>query len=181
MPAGTVDDLEGDPANARRLYVALQGNGVYRTGDTGATWTQVSNNDATLNAAMLGSTNTRIAVARDSRLFVLVTSDGDVTYIGFSDNQGGSWTQMDVPGTMETPLQGRDELMSLVVDPTSSNIVYVAAISQRGTFDPNADVFPNSVGATSFSCTHVSWKRHAARGIDGQRIQPVGPPHTRDR
>jgi len=143
LPAGTVDDLEGDPANTSRLYVALQGNGVYRTPDTGATWTQVSSNDTTFNAAMLGSTNTRIAVAGDSRVFVLVTNGSTVTYIGFSDDQGLMWTQMDVPGTVETPLQGRDELMSMVVDPTNSDIVYVAAISQRGPF-------PNSVGATSF-------------------------------
>jgi hypothetical protein len=101
LPAGTVDDLAGDPANTRRLYVALQRNGVYRTGDTGATWTQVSNNDVTLNAAMLGSTNTRIVVAGDSRVFVLVTSSNTVTYIGFSDNLGATWTQMDVPGTVE--------------------------------------------------------------------------------
>ena len=136
LPAGTVDDLGGDPSNASRLYVALQGNGVYRTDDTGATWTQVSNNDATLNAAMLGSTNTRIAVAGDSRVFVLVTSGSTVSYIGFSDDLGATWTQMDVPGTVETPLRGRDELMSMVVDPSSSDIVYVAAISQDGPASP---------------------------------------------
>jgi hypothetical protein len=90
LPAGTVDDLVGDPSSASRLYVALEGNGVYLTVDTGANWTQVSNNNATLNTAMGGSTNTRIAVAGDSRVFVLVTSGstGVVTYIGFSDDQG---------------------------------------------------------------------------------------------
>jgi hypothetical protein len=67
LPFGTVDDLAGEPGNTSRLYVALQGRGIYRTDDTGATWTQVSNNDAALNTARLGSTNTRIAVAGDSR------------------------------------------------------------------------------------------------------------------
>ena len=160
LPAGTVDDLEGDPANTRRLYVALQGNGIYRTGDTGATWIQVSNNDATLNAAMLGSTNTRIAVARNSRVFVLVTSGSNVTYIGFSDNLGATWTQMDVPGTVEASLQGRDELMSLVADPSNSNIVYVAAISQLGPF-------PNPVGATSFHAHMFRGDVTRARGLTG--------------
>jgi hypothetical protein len=158
LPAGTVDDLGDDPANTSRLYAALQGNGIYRTDDTGATWTQVSNNDATLNTAMLGSTNTRIAVGRDSRVFVLVISGGNVTYIGFSDDQGATWTQMDVPGTVETPLRGRDELMSLVVDPNDSNIVYVAAISQLGPF-------PNSVGATSFHAHMFRGDTTRARGI----------------
>lgn len=168
LPFGTVDDLAGDPADTTRLYVALEGNGVYRTDDTGATWTQVSNNDATLNAAMLGSTNTRITVAGDSRVFVLVTSGstGVVTYIGFSDDQGLTWTQMDVPGTVETPLQGRDELMSMVVDPSNSDIVYVGAISQLGT-GPNANVFPNSVGASSFHAHMFRGDVTRARGLTG--------------
>ena len=170
LPAGTVDDLTGDPSNASRLYAALQGNGLFRTDDTGGTWTQVSNSDATLNAAMLASTNTRIAVARDSRVFVLVTNGGAVTYIGFSDNQGGTWTQMDVPGTTETALRGRDELMSLVADPGNSAIVYVAAISQRGGFDTNSDNVPdtpNSVGAMDFVAHMFRGNTTRARGLTG--------------
>jgi hypothetical protein len=87
-----------------------------------------------------------------------VISGGNVTYIGFSDDQGATWTQMDVPGTVETPLRGRDELMSLVVDPNDSNIVYVAAISQLGPF-------PNSVGATSFHAHMFRGDTTRARGI----------------
>ncbi len=168
LPVGTVDDLGGDPSSASRLYVALEGNGIYRTVDTGANWTQVSNNDATLNAAMGGSTNTRIAVAGDSRVFVLVERDPDgsgaavgvVTYIGFSDDLGATWTQMDVPGTVETALQGRDELMGMVVDPSDSDIVYVSAITQRGPFN-------NSVGATSFHAHMFRGDVTRARGLTG--------------
>ena len=172
LPAGTVDDLGGDPANASRLYVALQGDGVYITVDVGANWTQVSNNDVALNAAMLGSTNTRIVVAADSRIFVLVTSGstGVVTYIGFSDDQGLNWTQMDVPGTVETPLLGRDELMSMAVDPSDSDMIYVAAISQRGPFDTDFDNIPdtpNSVGATDFQAHMFRGDVTRARGLTG--------------
>lgn len=166
LPSGTVDNLSGDPGNVKRLYIALQRNGIYRTENTGATWTQVSNNDATLNAAMLGSTNTRIAVAGDSRVVVLVTSGGTVTYIGFSDDLGNTWTRMDIPGTVETPLRGRDELMSLVVDPGDSDIVYVGAISQLGT-GPMANIFPNSVGATSFHAHMFRGDVTRPRGLTG--------------
>jgi len=166
LPFGTVDDLGGDPTNTSRLYVALQGNGIYRTDDTGANWTQVSNNNVTLNAAMFASTNTRIAVANNARVFVLVTSGSAVSYIGFSDDQGATWTQMDVPGTVETPLQGRDELMGLIADPNNSNIVYASAISQRGT-GPNANIFPNSVGATTFSAHIFRGNTTQARGLTG--------------
>ncbi|NIR30257.1 MAG: RTX toxin [Gammaproteobacteria bacterium] len=172
LPAGTVDDLAGDPADSTRLYVALQGDGIYRTDDTGATWAQVSNNDATLNTAMLGSTNTRIAVANDSRVFVLVTSGstGVVTYIGFSDDMGMTWTQMDVPGTVETSLQGRDELMGLVADPNNSDIVYASGISQQGNFDTDNDGVPdtpNSVGATDFHAHMFRGDVTRARGLTG--------------
>ncbi len=160
LPFGTVDDLAGDPTSNGRLYVALQGRGVYRSDDTGATWTQVSNNDAPFNAAMLASSNTRIAVAGDARVFALVTNGSNVTYIGFSDDQGLTWTQMDVPGTVETALQGRDELMGLVADPSDSDIVYVSGISQQGTF-------PNSVGATSFHAHIFRGDVTRARGLTG--------------
>jgi len=161
LPVRSVDELAGDPSNTSRLYVALKGNGVYRTDDTGTTWTQVSNNDASLNAAMLASTNTRIAVGSNApRVFVLVTSSSRVSYIGFSDDQGSSWTQMDIPGTVETALEGRDELMGLVVEPTSSNVVYASGISQLGPF-------PNSVGATSFQAHIFRGDTTRARGLTG--------------
>ena len=167
LPVGTVDDLAGDPSNASRLYVALQGNGVYRTDDTGANWTQVSNNDATLNAAMLASSNTRIAVGSSTpRVFVLVTSGSTVSYIGFSDDQGAT---LDPDGRSRDggdALQGRDELMGLVVDPTSSNVVYASGISQLGT-GPNQNNFPNSVGATSFHAHIFRGDTTRARGLTG--------------
>jgi hypothetical protein len=87
-------------------------------------------------------------------------STGTVTYIGFSDNQGATWTQMDVPGTVETALQGRDELMGLVVDPNNSNVVYVSGITQRGPF-------PNSVGATNFVAHMFRGNTTRARGMTG--------------
>ncbi len=164
LPVGTVDDLGGDPAATTRLYAALQGDGIYRTDNTGATWTEVSTAaiDVPLNTAMQTSTNTRIAVAFDSRVFVLVTrgSTGVTSYVGYSDDQGASWTQMDVPGTAETALQGRDELMGLVADPGDSDIVYVSAISQRSGF-------PNSVGATSFHAHMFRGDVTRARGLTG--------------
>jgi hypothetical protein len=170
LPVGTVDDLAGDPSNTNRLYVALQGDGIYITTDTGATWTQISNNDGTLNTAMGGSTNTRIAVAGTGRVFVLVTSGSTTTYIGYSDDQGTTWTQTDVPGTVETALRGRDELMALVVDPSDEDIVYTSAISQRGNFDTNNDNVPdnpNSVGALDFHAHMFRGDVTRARGLTG--------------
>lgn len=175
LPAGTVDDMAGDPTSTSRLYLALQRNGIYRSDDTGANWVQVSAGDAALNAAMGNSTNTRIAVGSNTgRVFVLVTrgSTGITSYIGFSDDQGATWTQMDVPGTAETALQGRDELMSLAVDPSNANdeLVYVAAISQRGNFDSNNDSVPdtpNSVGAIDFHAHMFRGDTTRARGLTG--------------
>ncbi len=159
LPVGTVDDMAGDPTDAARLYVALQSNGLYRSDNTGATW-NLLNGDATLNAAMGSSSNTRIAVAADARVFVLVTNGGTVSYIGYSDNQGATWTQMDVPGTVETALTGRDQLMGLVADPSDSNIAYVSGISQVGGF-------PNSVGANRFQGHLFRGDVTRARGLTG--------------
>jgi len=174
LPDGTVDDMAGDPSSSLRFYLALEGNGIYRSDDSGANWALVSGGDATLNPAMGNSTNTRIAVGSNTgRVFVLVTrgSTGVTTYVGFSDDQGGTWTQMDVPGTTETALQGRDELMSLAVDPTSDDLVYVAAIAQRGNFlDSDNDGVPdnpNSVGAIDFHAHMFRGNATRARGLAG--------------
>jgi uncharacterized repeat protein (TIGR01451 family) len=56
--------------------------------------------------------------------------------------------------------------MALVVDPNNSNIVYVSAISQRG-IGPDANMFPNSVGATSFHAHMFRGDTTRARGLMG--------------
>ena len=82
-----------------------------------------------------------------------------VDTVGFSDNQGGAWTQMDVPGTAETALRGRDELELIAVHPG-------AGPGLRGFHQPGRP-FPNSVGATTFTAHMFHGNTTRARGMTG--------------
>jgi Ca2+-binding RTX toxin-like protein len=176
LAQGRVFDLVGDPTNPNRLYASVAGQGIFRSNDQGATWTNVSNGDPTLNSQMrsFGLDNAEMAVGANGRIYVITVQFGQASYIGFSDNQGGSWTQMDLPQTLlangqvvglnpvnprpQNNVPGVDNRvntlpggqgaihLSIVVDPTDPNIVYVGGDRQDIAFS-----FPNELGANDFS------------------------------
>ncbi len=122
LPAnlGGVFDLVADPTNSSRYYAAASVSGVFRTDDSGATWTELSVNDpapnprpfgqitASLQAAIQNADNARLSVAQNGRLYVATSSVGQNAYVGFTDNQGASWSSMDIPrypnGTSASPI-----------------------------------------------------------------------------
>jgi hypothetical protein len=104
--AGNSSDLASDPTNANRLYAAVLGVGIFRTDNLGGAWTPVSTGDAALNAAITaaGNNNLEMSVAANGRIYAGVIRNGRCNYIGFSDNQGGTWTEMDLPISLEGPV-----------------------------------------------------------------------------
>lgn len=102
LAAGRAFDLVGDPSNALRFYTAIASVGVYRSDDNGATWTNISNNDVSVGGLQQtitggGNNNTEMAVGSNGRVYAAVIINGQLNYLGFSDDQGGSWTAMDLP------------------------------------------------------------------------------------
>jgi photosystem II stability/assembly factor-like uncharacterized protein len=104
LPAGRISELVRDRSSATRYYAAVLGAGIFRSDDTGLSWTDVSRNDAspgglqqTVTAA--GNNRVRLATGNDGRLYVAVVVSGNPSYIGFTDDQGASWTAMDIPRT----------------------------------------------------------------------------------
>jgi photosystem II stability/assembly factor-like uncharacterized protein len=155
LPGGITHDLVGVPGQPARLYTSVLfadavggSNGIYRSDDTGATWTKVSTPavDAFLTS---GSTsNVEFAVGRHNNVYVAIVRPFQLAAVFRSGDGGATWTQMDLPQTIEagTPFgihpgfQG-DVHLSLVADPTDANIVYIGGDRQPGPF-------PNSIGST---------------------------------
>jgi len=177
LDTGNAFDLVEDPTNNQRFYISIQGRGIFRSDNSGANWTNISNSNAALNAAILLTTitdlndpsktvklenrNTKMTVSPvNGRIYVgiqrnvVLTEDGKTSYpikpfyIGFSDNQGASWTQMDLPitrnGTKDIDInpEAREEEeeepnsqgyvhFSLLADRTNVNTVYVGGDSAR--------------------------------------------------
>jgi photosystem II stability/assembly factor-like uncharacterized protein len=157
LPLAIVSDLVSDPGNLNRFYVALDRTGIFRSDDGGATWTNISSGDPTLNAIITqdDAFTAKLAVASTGRLYVVVATSGRAQYIGFTDNPSvatPAWTPMDLPGTPGANGEiegvnpgGQGNLhLSIVVDRNDPNTVYVGGDSQ--------DLpFPNFIGALTFS------------------------------
>lgn len=111
LPTRGMFNLVEDPGMPTRLYTAAAGGppantfGVFISNDSGLNWTNISVNSAALQQVIDAvdgagtplSNNVQIAVGQGGRVYVAATLNGVPAYIGFSDDQGVTWTQMDLP------------------------------------------------------------------------------------
>ncbi len=167
LPTGSTTDLQGDPASTTRFYTAVltaPNRGIFRSNDTGATWTKVSDAtvDGVLNAGT-GARRVRIAVGAAGQVFLAVVgSNGRLAEVFRSADGASGWAGLGVPITTEEGgvqfglhpgAQGSIHL-SVSADPTDTNIVYVGGDRQpylgEGV-NGSKNFFPNSIGANDFS------------------------------
>lgn len=166
LPGGVTYDLVGDPNNPSRLFTSvvfadLVGgvNGLYRSDDTGATWTKVST--PAIDAFLISNVtvNVEFAVGRHNNVYAAIANNGRLAAVFRSGDGGTTWTAMSLPVTNEGVPQGvhpgaqASIHLSIVADPTDANIVYIAGDRQplfnEGSGGPTS--FPNSLGAEDFS------------------------------
>ncbi len=168
LPAGAVDALAGDPSSTTTLYASMifaapcggggSGNGIYKSTDTGASWSKVSNAAIDGLLADSSATNVDIVVGNSDNVFVtIVPATGQFGGIFRSGNGGTSWQTLDLPTTFENTSfvgahpGGQGGLhTSLAADPNNSNILYVGGDRQPLSFGDTFN-FPNSIGANNFS------------------------------
>jgi len=168
LPVGRASDLVGDPSNNARLYAPILSGvarGLYRSTDTGATWTKVSDAavDAVIVAGATGSVLTELAVGASAQVFAaIVGSNGRLAEVFRSADGATGWAALGVPTTAEqngvvfgVHAGGQGSLhLSIAADLTNSNIVYVGGDRQpyfgEGVSGSN-QFWPNSLGANDYS------------------------------
>ena len=178
FPIGSVFDLVRDPSNSDRLFAGVvkadncdgAPNGVYRSDDFGSSWVKVSNSSMDTLITSEFTRNIEFAVGPSGVVWSAIvnrTDDDDTLHGVFrSPDQGSTWSELDLPGTIEEDGvfigihpggQGSIHL-SIVADPSDPNIVYIGGDRQgfvNGT---------SSIGA----------RRYTGRLFRGDASQPSG-------
>ena len=111
-PLGVAFDLAGDPAVPATLYTGMTFvgstcspgsgfvNGIYKSTDTGLTWTKVS--DPVMDGLIIDGTTNNIEIAADGLdVYVDIIQSGRPVGIFHSGDGGATWTAMDIPRTPE--------------------------------------------------------------------------------
>jgi len=172
LPANSVFDIVGVPGNgnANILFAALADSfedggpegGIFKSTDTGATWTRVSS--AGLEDDIVGTTNniemtSNYISSTQNAVYVGIMNFGVLARVWYTLNGGASWLNMEVPTTNEggsligvqpRPKAGAQGAIhfSILADNINRNLVYVGGDRQPVGGDGG---FPNSIGAFNFS------------------------------
>jgi von Willebrand factor type A domain len=186
LPAGGSFDLVGDPLDNTILYAHAgtgANAGIYKSTNTGESWTRVSN--AAMNTDIAAAGNVELAVGRSNNVYAAIVQGGRLSDVYRSGDGGGAggWTSLDIPTTTETGTvfgihvggQGNNHL-SLAADPVNANVVYIGGDRQPWASEPNTlgTFFPNASGANDFSGRLFRINASLAPGSQFAAITHVG-------
>jgi hypothetical protein len=162
LPDAPMKTLAGDPTSPSRLYLTVQGQGVFLSNDTGATWTPISGSNAGLDAAMRNPSfdNAVMSVAKNGRAYIATGANALVNFVGFTDNQGASWTQMSLPSNFFGEITFQ---CAIAADPTSPNLVYLAGAEFEGSTVRGDTTVANTGVGSQWTSLETSTAPHVDR------------------
>ena len=121
--AGNASSLQIHPTNPGILYVALAGDGIYRSTDLGTSFTKLTDG---LPESGFGRIVLAISRSDPNRLYAAFTSGGDVLGTYRTDNGGDTWSELVNAPNFARPQAWYDCFVS--VDPTDPNTVYAGGV-----------------------------------------------------
>lgn len=135
-----VTDVAIDPKTPGTVYVGVDGAGIYKSTDSGATWTELT---GSLPADHIGRISLALSSSNPNVLYAAFVSDqGKLSGLFTSKDAGATWIALTgTPDYMTYPNSdtGQGENMSCVaVDPNDPNHVFVAGIHLMESTDGGA-------------------------------------------
>ena len=141
---GRVTTVMGVPSEPRTFYMGVASGGVWKTTDGGASWRPIS--DGYFAAASTGSID--VALSNPDIVYVGTGSDDIRSNVSTgrgvykSTDAGRSWTFV---GLRET-----GQIGAVRIDPTNPDIVYVAAVGNAFTSNPERGVYRTKDGGATW-------------------------------
>jgi photosystem II stability/assembly factor-like uncharacterized protein len=124
--SGRVTAIAADPNDAKTLYIGTAAGGVWKTGDSGQTWTPLTDNQPSLSigALTVDPTNANIVYAGTGE-----ANNSPDSYYGIgllkSSNKGASWTLLGA-SVFGNPAQGYNSFSKIVVNPFNNQEILAA-------------------------------------------------------
>jgi hypothetical protein len=149
-------DVVIDPTTPSTLYLAIGAyygagpNGVYKSTNSGASWTLLTGVPS--GSASDGRISLAISKSNPQDLYVVIagptnTTSGQLVFFGSTTNGGASWTNLTAAATaLGNPFDGQGWYdQYLAVDPTNPSIVYIAGAATGNALERSTN------GGTSFT------------------------------
>ena len=202
LPGCGVTSIAADPVTTTRFYAAAPPNfcfanqtaGIYKSEDSGLTWTAVN---GTSNATANPPVDTTIKIGNskvillsvskaDSTIYAMViTTGGDLGGVFYSKDQGANWTQMDTPAATIFPGHQGGNQGAIVAHPTLKGIVYIGGDYHPSVPDPNANGCTNFGGnilrGDNSAAAGSQWADVVCNGAAGNGVTGGTAPHADSR
>src|SRR3989442_5167847 len=148
--SGRLTGIAAHPTDANTIYVAAAGGGVWKTTNSGSTWTSLTDSQMTLsmgaiavapsnpNVVYAGTGEANNSVDSNFGRGILISTDAGVTWT--LSTSGGAFDQRTVS--------------EIAIDPTNANVAY--ATVQYGTVCCNTGVWKTTNGGVTWSNTTSS-------------------------
>jgi hypothetical protein len=145
--------------------------GVYRSDDGGATWTAVNTGLAGLSTSLRILLTIHNDASNNVVYADVIASNGTLSGVFRSTNQGGSWTSLGVPSPSIYPGAQGFFHGAFAADPVNPNVVFISGDTQSSPF-PNANGC-NAFSGTLFRWTGTAWELAVCNGANATHRMPT--------
>jgi len=140
---GRVTDIEFNPQNPNIVYAGAATGGVFKSTDMGNTWTSVFDNEANLSVGDIG------VDPNNSNIVYVGTGEANGGHNNFPG--GGVYKSTDTGETWNfLGLENTVSIGRIVVDPSNSNRIFVAAVGSYFAPNPERGVYRSDDGGNTW-------------------------------